>query len=85
MRADEQTIGVLIMHLTAVTSVRNKTHIHCAKNKPNFTVVNIGIGIGHRNFLGLGRFDHFHFRFGFGQFLTKNRGLGFLRFGFSSD
>ena len=27
--------------------------------------------------LGLGRFDHFHFRFGFGQFLTKNRGLGF--------
>jgi len=33
-------------------------------------------------FLGLGRFDHFHFRFGFGQFLTKNRGLGFPRFGF---
>ena len=32
--------------------------------------------------LGLGRFDHFHFRFGFGQFLTKNRGLGFTRFGF---
>jgi len=28
-------------------------HIHCAKNKATFTAVNIGIGIGHRNFFNL--------------------------------
>ena len=48
--------GMLIMCLKAVTSIGNKTkhtytHTHTVqKNKPNFTVVIIGISIGYWNF-----------------------------------
>jgi len=43
--------GMLIMRLIAVTSIGNKTKHTFTVQKKNFTAVNIGISIGHRNFL----------------------------------
>jgi len=42
---------MLIMRLIAVTSIGNKTKHTFTVQKKNFTAVNIGISIGHRNFL----------------------------------
>ena len=81
-----QKIGNLIQYREDIEKVRENTEKfdrNLGDANDEFEGVNRKIEESKQKLdVGLGRFDHFHFRFGFGQFLTKNRGLGFLRFGF---